>query len=73
MQQLSCVIYKSVCSCVADYIGETIRNVKMRWNEHESGTDKNSECFKHLQEHFSHGVHWSIISIAPEILLNEKF
>ena len=55
IQHLSCVIYKGVCSCGADYIGETIRNVKIRWNEHESGTDKNSECFKHLQEHLSHG------------------
>ena len=54
VQHLSCVIYKVVCSCGADYIGETIRNVKIRWNEHESGIDKNSECFKHLQEHWSH-------------------
>ena len=31
VQHLSCVIYKGVCSCGADYIGETIRNVKIRW------------------------------------------
>ena len=55
VQHLSCVIYKGVCSCGANYVGETIRNVKIRWNEHESGIDKNSECFKHLQEHLSHG------------------
>ena len=55
VQHLSCVIYKGVCSCGADYIGEIIRNVKIRWNEHESGIDKNSECFKYLQEHSSHG------------------
>ena len=72
MQQLSCVIYESVCSCFADYIGETIWNVKMRWNEHESGIDKNSECFKHLQEHFSHGFHWSIVSIAPRNTFKRK-
>ena len=42
VQHLSCVIYKGVCSCGADYIGETICNVKIRWNEHESGIDKNS-------------------------------
>ena len=47
-QHLSCVIYKDVCSCGADYIGETMCNVKIRWNEHESGIDKNLECFKHL-------------------------
>ena len=33
LQHLSCVIYKGVCSCGADYIGETTRNVKIRWNE----------------------------------------
>ena len=52
VQHLSYVIYKGVCSCGADYIGETIRNVKRRSNEHESGIDKNSG-FKHLQEHLS--------------------
>ena len=29
VQHLSCFIYKGVCSCGADYIGETIRNVKI--------------------------------------------
>ena len=42
---LSGVIYKGVCSCGANYIGETIRNVKIGWNEHKSETDKNSQCF----------------------------
>ena len=50
-------MYKGVCSCGADYIRETIRNIKIRWNEHKSVTDKNSECFKHLQEHLSPGFH----------------
>ena len=65
VQHLSCVIYEGVCTSGADYIGETIRNVKIKWHEHESGIDKNSECFKHLQEHLSHGFQGSVISIAP--------
>ena len=65
VQHLSYRIYKGVYSCGEDYIGETIRNVKIRWNEHESGIDKNSECFKHLQEHLSNGFHRSVLSIAP--------
>ena len=48
VQYLSCAYYKGVCSCGVDYIGETICYVKVRCNEHESGTYKNSECFKHL-------------------------
>ena len=65
VQHLSCVIYKGVCSSGADYIGEIIRNVKISWNEHDSGIEKNSECFKLLQEHLSHGFQWSILSVAP--------
>ena len=42
IQHLSCVIYKGVCFCGTDYIGEIICNVKIRWNEHVSGLDKNS-------------------------------
>ena len=65
VQHLSRVIYKGVCSCGADYIGETTQNVKIRWNEHESGIDKNSEYFRHLKEDSSHGFQWSVLSIAP--------
>ena len=72
VQHLSCVIYKGVCSCGADYIGEPIRNVIIRWNQHESGINKNSWCFKHLQEHLSHGFHWSVLSIALRNTFKEK-
>ena len=48
LQHLSCIIYKGVCPCGTDYIGETISNVKIRLHEHESGIDKNPECFKLL-------------------------
>ena len=57
----SCVIYISICSCSADFIGETIRNVKIKWNEHKSGIDKNSEFFNYLQEHLSHDFKWSVL------------
>ena len=50
----SCVIYRVICSCGADYIGETIRNSEIRWNEHISVKDKNSDCVKHLNNHFDH-------------------
>ena len=33
-----------ICSCGADYIGETIRNSEIRWNEHITGKDKNLDC-----------------------------
>ena len=31
----ACKIYEGICSCSANYIGETKRNVETRWNEHE--------------------------------------
>ena len=46
----SCIIYRGICSCRADYIIETVRNAQLRWNKNENGTDKNSECANHLNE-----------------------
>ena len=50
----SCVIYRGLCSCCADDIGETIRNSEIRLNEHITGKEKNSDCVKHLNDHFDH-------------------
>ena len=61
-----------MCSCGADSIEEMIRNVNIRWNEHESGTDKNLECFKHLKENFSLQFHWSLLSIASKNTFKQK-
>ena len=44
-----------------------MRNARLRWNEHENGTDKNSECAKHLNENYNHEFKWSILSLAPKI------
>ena len=68
----SCVIYRGICSCGADYIGETVRNAQLRWNEHENGTDKNSECAKHLNENDNHEFKWSILSLAPKMSFKRK-
>ena len=49
----SCVIYRGDCSCDQNYIGETVRNAKIRWNEHEYKSSK-SEPAKHLKENPTH-------------------
>ena len=36
----SCVIYERVCSCQKSCIGETVRNVEIRWQEHERYTER---------------------------------
>ena len=68
----SCVIYRGICSFRADYIGETVCNAWLRWNEHENSTDKNSECAKHLNENDNHEFKWSILSLAPRISIKRK-
>ena len=60
----SCVIYRGDCSCEI-VLGETVRNAKIRWNEHEDKNSK-SEPAKHLKESPTHKFTWSIISKAPE-------
>ena len=51
----SCVIYSGICSCGADYIGETIRNSEIRWNEHSTGTD-NNQMNRDISNLFRNGV-----------------
>ena len=68
----SCVIYRGICSCGADYMGETVRIAQLQWNEHENNADKNSECAKHLNENNNHEFKLSIVSLAPKILIKRK-
>ena len=57
------VIYKDTCSCSKTYIGETLRNVVVRWKEHEYRHGK-SELAKHQWENPSHSFCWEILDKA---------
>ena len=59
----SCVIYEGTCSCGAKYIGETERNAKIRWGEHEK-KDGTSEPAKHLKGFPTHHFTWRILARA---------
>ena len=59
----SCVIYKGDCSCGSRYIGETKRNAKVRWKEHNNPT-KSSEPSNHLRSNISLYFTWAVISNA---------
>ena len=54
------------------YIGETVHSARLRYNEHENGTDKNSECAKHLNDNDSHEFKWSILSLPPKVSIKRK-
>ena len=51
----ACQIYKGTCVCDETYIGETIWNVDIRWNEHDD-IRKESEPAKHLRENLTTGL-----------------
>ena len=49
----SCVIYRGKCSCPEEYVGETVRNLKKRWSEHNNPINK-TEPAMHLFNNFGH-------------------
>ena len=59
-------------SCGVDQIGETVRNARLQWNEHEIGTDKNSECAKHFNQNDNPEFKWSILSLEPTTSFKRK-
>ena len=60
----ACKVYKRVCICGETYIGETIRNVEIRWKEHNTASHKSNPS-KHINSHLDHTFTWSIICNAP--------
>ena len=65
VNHISNVIYKGDCSCSLQYVGETKRNVTIRWGEHNSSNQK-SEPSKHLVQNPDHEFTWSIITKASQ-------
>ena len=55
----ACVIYEGVCTYEGNYIGETKRNVEIRWEEH-SDNSKISEPFRHLKSNPTHAFTWKV-------------
>ena len=60
----ACKIYKGVCSCGESYIGGTIRNVEVRWGEHNNPTRVLNPS-KHIKDNVDHTFHWSVLARAP--------
>ena len=52
-------------------MGETGRNVTIRWHEH-SDISKNSEPPKHLNQFPEHRFNWKILRRVPKILRQRK-
>ena len=67
----TCQIYKETCVCDETYIGETIRNVDIRWNEHED-IPKESEPAKHLGKNLNHKFKQETLLQAPKSYRRRK-
>lgn len=61
----SCKVYKGECSCGESYVGETLRNVAVRWSEHNN-IKNTSEPAKHLFQNPSHTFNWSVLISSPK-------
>ena len=59
----SCKIYEGECKCGMNYIGQTKRNVEIRWAEHNNPS-LNSEPAKHLTRYSDHMFSWKILCNA---------
>ena len=70
-KNLSCVVYHGICSYKNNYIGETIRNVVKRIDEHEQPNGK-LEPSKYLKNNPGHQFNWMILSRAPSHRLKRK-
>ena len=62
----SCMIYEGVYSQHKSYIGETVRNVEIRWQEHED-TQKHSEPAKHLKNNSARSFTGKVLLPASSI------
>ena len=56
----SCKSYYGICPCGEDYIGETKRNVSVRYDEHNKPSKK-SKPAAHLEQNIDHYFTWSIL------------
>ena len=64
-------MYEGNSNCGENYIGETGRNVTIRWDKH-SNIGKNSELAKHLNQFSEHRFNWKILRRVPNKVRQRK-
>ena len=67
----ACKIYKGVCSCGEIYIGKTIRNIEVRWDEHNNPMKKSNPS-KYIKDNLDHVFNWLVLANAPKNMLQRK-
>ena len=71
IRTFACKIYEGICICGEKYVGKTKRNVKIRWMEYNTPSDK-SKPAKHLRDNIDHIFTWKVICDAPNRNLARK-
>ena len=66
----ACQIYKGARAFNETYIGKSIRNVYIRWNE-DDDIWKESEPAKHLKEILNHKFKWETLSMLLKTTYRE--
>ena len=59
-------MYEGLCSCQDSYMGETVRNVEIRWQEHED-SQKDSEPAKQLKNDPTHSFNLKVLLPASSV------
>ena len=67
----ACKIYEGECTCGEKYIGETVQNVEIRWQEHNS-LKGDSEPVKHLTANNDHHFTWRVLLSVPNSYRRRK-
>ena len=67
----ACKIYKGVCSCGEIYIGKTIRNIEVRWDEHNNPMKKSNPS-KYIKDNLDHVFNWLVLANGPKNMLQRK-
>ena len=49
-----------------------IKSSEIKWNEYNTRKDKNSDCVKHLNNHFDHDFRWFALSPVSKNCLKCK-
>ena len=68
----ACKIDESVYPCGESYIGETIWNVSVSSNEHNSPANKSNPS-KQVKDNLDHAFNWSVLANARKDMFQQEF
>ena len=64
-------IHKGVCTWGGNYLGESIQNVELCWDEHNNPVNK-SNPLKYIKDNLDHVFNWSVLANAPKNMFKGK-